>query len=113
LIPSVGGDTFRALHILPGVASDGVSAMHRIRGGDSNEVLYRLDGVDLYQPFHFSGESMEEVAEFTHEIMMSMARMLPPELRGHYSEDSVPASPSSQDSSHDGGLLEEGIETSQ
>ena len=54
LIPSVGGDTFRALHILPGVASDGVSAMHRIRGGDSNEVLYRLDGVDLYQPFHFS-----------------------------------------------------------
>ena len=54
VIPSVGGDTLRALHVLPGVASDGVSAMHRIRGGASNEVLYRLDGVALHEPFHFA-----------------------------------------------------------
>ena len=65
------------------------------------------------QPFHFAGESMEDVAEFTHEIMMSIARMMPPELRGYYSEDSVPASPPSQDSTRAGGLLEDGIESSQ
>lgn len=54
VIPSVGGDKLRALHVLPGVASDGVSAMHRIRGGASDEVLYRLDGVTLHEPFHFA-----------------------------------------------------------
>ena len=54
LIPSAGSDTLRALRILPGVDADGVSARHRIRGGDTNEVLYRLDGVELYKPFHFA-----------------------------------------------------------
>ena len=54
LIPSAGGDTLRALRILPGVDADGVSARHRIRGGDTNEVLYRLDGIELYKPFHFA-----------------------------------------------------------
>ena len=54
LIPSTGGDTLRALRILPSVTSDGLSAKHRIRGGDNNEVLYRLDGVDQYEPFHFA-----------------------------------------------------------
>lgn len=54
LIPSIGGDTLRSLRILPSITSDGPSAMHRIRGGDSNEVLYRLDGVVQYAPFHFA-----------------------------------------------------------
>ena len=54
LIPSIGGDTLRALRFLPSVTADGPSAMHRFRGGDSNEVLYRLDGVVQYAPFHFA-----------------------------------------------------------
>ncbi|MCY4057164.1 MAG: TonB-dependent receptor, partial [Gammaproteobacteria bacterium] len=54
LIPSIGGDTLRALRVLPSVTSDGPSAKHRFRGGDSNEVLYRLDGVVQYAPFHFA-----------------------------------------------------------
>ena len=54
LIPSPGGDVLRALRILPGVEADGVSASHRIRGGDTNEVLYRLDGVEQHKPFHFA-----------------------------------------------------------
>ena len=54
LMPSIGGDTLRALRALPSITSDGPSAMHRIRGGDSNEVLYRLDGVVQYAPFHFA-----------------------------------------------------------
>ena len=63
------------------------------------------------QPFYFAGDSMEEVAEFTHEVMMAIARMMPPELRGRYSEDPVPATPPSRDSTGAGGHREEGIET--
>jgi len=53
-IPAVGGDTLRSLQVLPSVSSDGYSARHRIRGGDHNEVLYRLDGVTQFEAFHFS-----------------------------------------------------------
>ncbi len=53
-IPALGGDALRSLHVLPGVATDGYSARHRIRGGDHNEVLYRLDGVTQFEAFHFS-----------------------------------------------------------
>ncbi len=50
--PSLGRDVLRSLETLPGIASSGVSARHQFRGGDSNEVLYRLDGVELLEPFH-------------------------------------------------------------
>lgn len=53
-IPSLGRDTFRTLQTLPGIAADGVTAIHSVRGGDTNEVLYRLDGIEQYKPFHFS-----------------------------------------------------------
>ncbi len=53
-IPSLGRDTLRTLQTLPGVSADGVSALHSIRGGDTNEVLYRLDGIDRFKPFHFA-----------------------------------------------------------
>lgn len=50
--PSLGRDVMRNLEALPGIASSGVSARHQFRGGDVNEVLYRLDGVELLEPFH-------------------------------------------------------------
>ena len=53
-IPAIGGDALRSLRVLPSVASDGYSLRHRIRGGDHNEVLYRLDEVTQYEAFHFS-----------------------------------------------------------
>ncbi|MDE0006573.1 MAG: hypothetical protein OXQ29_28115 [Rhodospirillaceae bacterium] len=53
-IPALGGDTLRSLQVLPSVSSDGYSARHRIRGGDHNEVLYRLDEVTQFEAFHFS-----------------------------------------------------------
>lgn len=51
-LPSLGGDTLRSLNQLPGSAPSGVSARQRFRGGDNNEVLYRLDGITLAEPFH-------------------------------------------------------------
>lgn len=52
LRPSLGRDPLRGLRGLPGIASSGVSARHEFRGGSANETLYRLDGVELLEPFH-------------------------------------------------------------
>ncbi len=51
-VPSTGRDLLRAVNQLPGQASLGVSARSHMRGGDSNEVLYLVDGVQVIQPFH-------------------------------------------------------------
>ncbi|MCY3859318.1 MAG: TonB-dependent receptor [Gammaproteobacteria bacterium] len=53
-IPSLGRDTFRTLQTLPGIAADGVTAVHSVRGGDTNEILYRIDDIEQYKPFHFA-----------------------------------------------------------
>ncbi|NOX52220.1 MAG: TonB-dependent receptor plug domain-containing protein, partial [Gammaproteobacteria bacterium] len=54
-MPSIGRDTLRSLQNLPGIGSSGISARHRFRGGDGNEVLYLLDDLELVAPFHFEG----------------------------------------------------------
>ncbi len=51
-MPSVGRDLLRSVNQLPGQASVGVSARSHMRGGDSNEVLYLVNGVQIIQPFH-------------------------------------------------------------
>ena len=58
-LPSLGRDMLRGLDVLPGVSSSGISARQRFRGGDVNEVLYRLDGVELLEPFHM--RSLQEL----------------------------------------------------
>jgi outer membrane receptor protein involved in Fe transport len=52
-LPTLGEDAIRATHGLPGVASNGVSARMSVRGGESDETLLRLDGMRIYDPFHF------------------------------------------------------------
>ncbi len=54
IVPALGRDAMRAVSLLPGQASVGVSARHHMRGGDTNEVLYLLDGVEWIEPFHLS-----------------------------------------------------------
>ncbi|MFT7651340.1 MAG: hypothetical protein ACI9ON_000891 [Limisphaerales bacterium] len=54
-IPSIGRDALRSLNTLPGAASSGISARQRYRGGNGDETLYLLDGVELTSPFHFEG----------------------------------------------------------
>jgi len=50
--PRAADETLQVLHRLPGSASAGVSAPPHIRGGERGEILYRLDGLQLYEPFH-------------------------------------------------------------
>ncbi len=52
VLPQVGDDLFRTIARLPGLAADDVSAQFWVRGAPHGELLARLDGVDLIEPFH-------------------------------------------------------------
>ena len=52
VLPQVGDDLFRSIARLPGLAADDISAQFWVRGAPHTELLARLDGVDLMEPFH-------------------------------------------------------------
>ena len=51
-IPAAGEEAARITTRLPGTASGGISSRNHIRGGEANEVLFLLDGLRLYEPYH-------------------------------------------------------------
>lgn len=51
-LPQIGDDLFRSIARLPGLASDDISARFWVRGAPNGQLLVRLDGVDLLEPFH-------------------------------------------------------------
>ena len=50
--PLVGNDAMRAAHIFPGVAASDYSARFSVRGGDKDDILVRLDGMELFNPYY-------------------------------------------------------------
>jgi hypothetical protein len=53
-LPGIGDDPLRAAGRLPGMATTGLSARTHVRGGNIDETLIRLDGLRLYNPYHFA-----------------------------------------------------------
>ncbi len=51
-LPLIDNDVFRAAQIFPGVVSNDFSARFEVRGGEKDETAVRLDGLELYEPFH-------------------------------------------------------------
>ncbi len=57
-IPTARNDVFKAIRFLPGVeATEPMSPLVSIRGSDPGENLIMLDGVAVYNPYHFLASS--------------------------------------------------------
>ena len=51
-LPRLAEDALKAVHRLPGAASNGLAGLAHMRGGDASETQVLLDGLPLYEPFH-------------------------------------------------------------
>lgn len=51
-IPYVMDDIYRAVERLPGVSGGDFSARFTVRGGEYDQILVTLDGLELFEPFH-------------------------------------------------------------
>lgn len=51
-MPRLADEPLRAVQRLPGTATNGVSSLGPVRGGEPNETAIVLDGLRLYEPFH-------------------------------------------------------------
>jgi len=50
--PQLGDDVFRTLKRMPGVSTDDISTRLNVRGSTDRDLLVRLDGLELYEPYH-------------------------------------------------------------
>ncbi|HNW49887.1 MAG TPA: carboxypeptidase-like regulatory domain-containing protein [Prolixibacteraceae bacterium] len=58
LIPSARKDVFRSMRFMPGIQpTEPLSPLVSVRGGDPGENLIMLDGVTMYNPYHFLSSS--------------------------------------------------------
>jgi hypothetical protein len=57
-IPTARNDVFRAIKYLPGIeGTEAFSPLYSVRGGDPGENKVVLDGVTIYNPYHFTTAS--------------------------------------------------------
>lgn len=58
IIPTARNDVFKAMRYMPGIEpTEPFSPLVSVRGGDPGENLIMLDGVTIYNPYHFMSSS--------------------------------------------------------
>lgn len=68
-LPRLGDDVLRSLKVLPGTAGNDATARLSVRGGREDELMVRLDGLEIYEAYHLKDYS-------------SALSILPPETVG-------------------------------
>lgn len=86
-LPRLGDDVFRGLTLLPGTAGDDASARFNLRGGRADEVMVRLDGLEILEPFHLQDfqQALSIVAPATLGAVTLQSGGFPAELGGRMS----------------------------
>ncbi len=51
-IMTFGEDIYRSITRLPGIAGNDFSAKFTVRGGENEEILVLMDGLEIHEPFH-------------------------------------------------------------
>jgi len=51
-LPQLGDDIYRAVKRLPGLTSNEFSSRFTVRGGEHDQILTLIDGLQVYEPFH-------------------------------------------------------------
>jgi outer membrane receptor protein involved in Fe transport len=86
-LPHLGDDVIRALPLLPGVASGDSSAQFNVRGGLFRELLFQLDGLEIYEPFHL--EDFGGVFSIIDPRLLDEVRLLPGGFTAEYGDRSA------------------------
>jgi len=70
-LPKLADDSLRAVHRLPGAASNGLSGLAHIRGGEENETEIVFDGMPFAEPSHLRN-FFSPVSVFDAEVIGAM-----------------------------------------
>lgn len=86
-LPHMFDDVIRALPLLPGVAAADTSGQFKVRGGLYREVLFELDGLEIYEPFHLKDyDSMFSIID---PRMLAEVQLLPGAFTAEYGDRSA------------------------
>ncbi|HUI28719.1 MAG TPA: TonB-dependent receptor [Candidatus Acidoferrales bacterium] len=75
-ITSMTADVLRSVQMLPGVSNDNeLSAKFNVHGGDFNENLVLVDGMQVYEPYHIKEASNASIGIFDADMIKRMDLM--------------------------------------
>jgi len=67
-------DAFRSIQLLPGVSSNNeTSSKYNVRGGNYDENLVLINGIEIYSPFHLKQAPMASVGIFNIDMVKSIS----------------------------------------